>query len=79
MSDDILWRPQQEAVEQTAMYQFMQAMNAKHGFAMETYLDLWQWSVDDLEMFWTEIWEYFDIIGTKPTGPMVQGQMPEAH
>ena len=79
MSDDILWRPQQETVEQTAMYQFMQAMNAKHGFAMETYLDLWQWSVDDLEMFWTEIWEYFDIIGTKPTGPMVQGQMPEAH
>ena len=76
MSDDILWQPQAEMVQQTAMYQFMQAMNTKHGLAMETYLDLWNWSVEDLELFWTEIWEYFDIIGHKPTGPMVQGQMP---
>ena len=79
VSNDILWQPQPETVEQTAMYQFMQAMNTKHGLAMETYLDLWHWSVDDLELFWTEIWEYFDIIGEKPTGPMLQGQMPETH
>src|SRR5699024_8186152 len=59
------------------MYQFMQDMNAKHDLSMQTYLDLWNWSVDELELFWTEIWEYFDIIGEKPTGPMVQGKMPE--
>lgn len=60
------------------MYQFMTQMNSKHDLTMETYLDLWQWSVDDLELFWTEIWDYFDIIGEKPTGPMLTGQMPEA-
>src|SRR5690625_3069383 len=59
------------------MYQFMQDMNTKHGLAMTTYLDLWNWSVQDLELFWTEIWDYFDIIGEKPAGPMLQGQMPE--
>lgn len=75
----MLWRPEAETVQQTAMYQFMQAMNAKHGLAMETYLDLWHWSVDDLEVFWTEIWDYFDVIGQKPTGPMLQGQMPDTH
>lgn len=58
------------------MYQFMQDMNAKHDLAMDTYLDLWNWSVDALEVFWTEIWDYFDIIGEKPTGPMIQGRMP---
>ena len=77
MSNDILWQPEPETVQQTAMYEFMQVMNTKHGLAMETYLDLWQWSVDDLEVFWTEIWEYFDIIGQKPTGPMLQGRMPD--
>lgn len=77
LSNDILWQPEPETVQQTAMYEFMQVMNTKHGLAMETYLDLWQWSVDDLEDFWTEIWEYFDIIGQKPTGPMLQGRMPD--
>lgn len=78
LTNDILWQPQPDAVEQTAMYQFMQAMNTKHGLTMQSYLDLWDWSVDDLEVFWTEIWEYFEIIGEKPTGPMVQGHMPDA-
>ncbi|HEY4558319.1 MAG TPA: acetoacetate--CoA ligase [Enteractinococcus sp.] len=77
MKNDILWQPRPETVEQTAMYQFMQDMNTKHGLAMTTYLDLWNWSVQDLELFWTEIWDYFDIIGEKPAGPMLQGQMPE--
>lgn len=59
------------------MYQFMQHMNTKHNLAMETYLDLWSWSVNELELFWTEIWQYFDVIGDKPTGPMLQGRMPD--
>ena len=79
MGNDILWQPSPEAVEQTAMYQFMQDMNTKHGLAMATYLELWNWSVDDLELFWSEIWDYFDVIGEPPTGPMVQGQLPDAH
>ena len=78
MSNDILWQPSDETIQQTEMYRFMRAMNAKHGLTMETYLDLWNWSVDDLEVFWSEIWEYFDVIGQRPTGPMLQGQMPEA-
>jgi acetoacetyl-CoA synthetase len=77
VSNDILWQPSDETIQQTEMYRFMRAMNAKHGLTMETYLDLWNWSVDDLEVFWTEIWEYFDVIGQRPTGPMLQGQMPE--
>jgi len=77
LSENILWEPRPDQVQATAMYQFMQDMNAKHDLSMQTYLDLWNWSVDELELFWTEIWEYFDIIGEKPTGPMVQGKMPE--
>ncbi len=77
MTDNILWQPTAEQVRATAMYAFMTAMNAKHGLSMETYLDLWRWSVADLELFWTEIWDYFEVIGEKPTGPMLQGRMPD--
>jgi len=73
----MLWEPSPEQIQATAMYQFMQDMNTKHQRSMSSYLDLWNWSVDELEMFWTEIWGYFDIIGDKPAGPMIQGQMPD--
>lgn len=76
LSDQILWQPRTEQIQATAMHQFMQAMNTKHQLDMDSYLDLWRWSVDELDVFWTEIWDYFDIIGDKPTGPMTQGRMP---
>ncbi|GAA2024548.1 acetoacetate--CoA ligase [Yaniella flava] len=78
MRDNILWEPSPDTIQATAMHEFMQAMNTKHHLAMDTYLDLWNWSVSELEQFWTDIWEYFDIIGEKPAGPMVQGDMPHA-
>ncbi|OAV60347.1 acetoacetyl-CoA synthetase [Enteractinococcus helveticum] len=78
VTDNILWQPTQDQVQATAMYQFMQAMNTKHGLALQTYLDLWQWSVEDLELFWTEIWDYFEVIGQKPTSALLTGQLPDA-
>lgn len=78
MTAQPLWTPAPEHIRRSAMAQFMEAMNTKHGLAMETYLDLSQWSISDLEVFWTDIWQYFDIIGQPPTGPMLQGNMPKA-
>ena len=51
MTDNILWQPTQDQVQATAMYQFMETMNTQHGLALQTYLDLWQWSVENLELF----------------------------
>src|SRR5699024_12058859 len=56
----------------------MHAMNTKHGLTMNSYLDLWEWSVTELDTFWTDIWEYFEIFGQPPTGPMLQGNLPQA-
>ena len=78
MTDNILWQPTQDQVQATAMYQFMETMNTQHGLALQTYLDLWQWSVENLELFWTEIWDYFEVIGQKPTSAMLTGQLPDA-
>lgn len=78
MTDKILWQPTEEAIRSSAMYQFMVDMNTKHGLTMDSYLELWQWSIADLDVFWTEIWDYFDVIGEKPTGPMLTGTMPDA-
>ena len=40
--------------------------------------DLWQWSVDDPAEFWASIWDYFDVLGSRGTGPVIAGdQMPD--
>ncbi len=36
------------------------------GVRAATYDDLWRWSVDDLEGFWSSIWEYFDVQASAP-------------
>jgi len=32
----------------------------------DSYEQLWQWSVDDLEGFWGALWEHFDVQSSKP-------------
>ena len=44
------------------MTRYMRSLD--RGF--ETYDQLWQWSVDDLEGFWGSLWDWFDIKASKP-------------
>nr|WP_265945848.1 acetoacetate--CoA ligase [Dechloromonas sp. A34] len=52
-----LWQPNPATVGDTRMAQFMQATG--HG----RYADLWQWSVDQPEAFWSTIWRFCGAVG----------------
>jgi acetoacetyl-CoA synthetase len=53
----LLWEPPAELVERAVMTRYMR----ERGF--ETYADLWQWSVDDIDGFWASIWDFFAVAG----------------
>jgi acetoacetyl-CoA synthetase len=53
----LLWEPPSEVVERAVMTRFMR----ERGF--DEYDALWRWSVDDLEGFWSAIWEFFGVEG----------------
>jgi acetoacetyl-CoA synthetase len=55
MPGEKLWEPSEERKEHAVMTRFMR----KRGF--DTYEELWQWSVDDLEGFWAAIWDFFGV------------------
>ena len=57
---DLLWTPPAEMVERATMTRFMHALDR----GLETYDDLWRWSVDDLERFWAAIWDWFGVEGS---------------
>jgi acetoacetyl-CoA synthetase len=54
----LLWEPPPALVERAVMTRFMR----ERGF--HEYDALWRWSVDDLEGFWSAIWEFFGVEGT---------------
>jgi len=52
---------------------------ADRGRRFDSYVDLWAWSVDDLEDFWATIWEYFEVRGSSGTRVLSASAMPGAN
>ena len=68
-----LWQPNPATVGDTRMAQFMQATGQGR------YSDLWQWSVDQPEAFWREIWKFCAAVGERGDVVLEAGdQMPGA-
>ncbi len=68
-----LWKPNPNTVGDTGMAVFMQA----NGFGR--YSDLWQWSVDQPEAFWSKLWDFCGAVGDKGERVLVDGdRMPGA-
>ena len=56
---DILWTPSPNRCRQSEMTRFINFVKETH--PIETYDDLYQWSIDDLEGFWDSIWDFCEI------------------
>jgi acetoacetyl-CoA synthetase len=56
-----LWEPPAELVERARMTEYMRWLAAERGLELDGYDDLWRWSVEDLEGFWSSIWDFFEV------------------
>ena len=43
------------------MTEYMRWLEAERGLSFDGYDELWRWSVDDLEGFWSSIWDFFEV------------------
>jgi acetoacetyl-CoA synthetase len=57
----LLWQPSEARIKSTNMYGFMNLVNETYGTDFKQYPELWEWSVNNLEDFWTLAWEFIDI------------------
>lgn len=75
----ILWTPSPERAEASRMAEFTRFAEARLGRRFGDYNALWQWSVTDLEGFWTAIWDFFDIpCSARPERMLADRRMPGA-
>lgn len=68
-----LWKPRQEHTEQSELRRFQNWVAQRFGTQTENYLDIWRWSVEDLDRFWDSIWEYFEVIADRNDAPVRSG------
>lgn len=73
-SNTPLWTPSKERIENSNAMKFMKQVSEKSGFAGSTFHDLWEWSVNNPEPFWDNIWDFGDIIGEKGSNRISNGK-----
>jgi acetoacetyl-CoA synthetase len=61
-----LWTPSEEMRQSSELTRFMAWAGERHGRHFSDYAELWQWSVDELEDFWADIWDFCGVRSSKP-------------
>jgi acetoacetyl-CoA synthetase len=75
----VLWQPGEEFAERTRLRAYMRWLADERGIDAATYDDLWRWSVEDLEGFWSSIATYFDVrFQAPPRAVLASREMPGA-
>ncbi|MFC2039715.1 acetoacetate--CoA ligase [Chloroflexota bacterium] len=61
-----LWMPSHERRREANIAKFIGYINKKRGLNLHFYDDLYQWSVDKIDDFWAEMWDFVPIIASQP-------------
>jgi acetoacetyl-CoA synthetase len=70
----ILSTPTQADVERAKITDYARWLAANRGVRSDgTYRALWQWSVSEPAEFWSSLWDYFGVLGSRGDAPVLQG------
>ncbi len=56
-----LWTPSEERKQQANMTRFMREVNARYKLNIDSYSDLYKWSVENIPDFWAEVWDFAEV------------------
>ena len=76
--DRIIWEPDTATLERAELTRYLRWLRERGG-GCTTYDDLWRWSIADLGAFWTSIWDFFELRGTRGDDALTSLEMPGAH
>ncbi|HMA46337.1 MAG TPA: acetoacetate--CoA ligase [Frankiaceae bacterium] len=75
----LLWEPSQERRRAAQVTRYLAWLREHRGLAFADPGELWRWSVEDLDGFWSSIWEFFGVRGRRGDGPVLaERRMPGA-
>ena len=62
---DILWSPDKNKIKKSYMSVLKKKINNKYNLGLKSYSDLYEWSVNNINLFWEVLWYDLDIIYSK--------------
>lgn len=68
-----LWIPSPEHREAALIDDFIQFAEDRSGHNLSNYQALYQWSIDNSELFWSAVWDFSKVIGEKGLRILVNG------
>ena len=67
-----LWIPSEERIQQANITRFMDKVNARQNLNLRSYVELYQWSVENIPDFWAEMWDFGKIKTSIPYDQVVE-------
>ena len=76
----LLWKPSEEQIKNSNMYRFMGIVNERYQQNFNEFAPLYEWSIENIAEFWATMWDFADIIASKPYEQVIDdvGKMPGA-
>ena len=76
----MLWEPSDQRKAEANITSFINAINQKYGIDLKDYFELHKWSVEHLAEFWQAMWDYSQVVHSKPARQVLQDpeKMPGA-
>src|SRR3546814_12048918 len=66
-----LWQPSEARIADAKLTAFLARLRQERGLDFKDYDDLYDWSVTDLEGFWTAVWDFCGVIADPERGRAV--------
>ena len=58
---DLLWKPDEDTYANSAIKNFADTIAKNYGIQIDEYQDLWQWSINEKEKFWSTLLQFLGI------------------
>ena len=75
----LFWQPSSQEIEDAGITKFIRFANTRHALRMQDFWDLHKWSTGspgEINDFWTAIWDWTGIIGTRGPAPLFDSSVP---
>lgn len=61
----LLWMPKEETIKSANMTKFREFVNKRNNRNFKNYWELYDWSVEFIEEFWRDVWDFVEIKASK--------------
>lgn len=76
---DVVWLPPADILSTSRVGEFMAWLREHRGVDVADHHALWRWSVDDLDGFWSAVWDHFGVVEHgERTAVLAERRMPGA-